>query len=505
MVRPQLNRRLTTTDAAFLYVEKPGQPMHIASCGVYEGHISAAELQQLIVNRLHLLPRYRQKVVFPPFSLAHPTWEDDTDFDIANHVEEMTLPAPADDRVLSEVGGRIHAQMLDRRRPLWKLVLLHGREDGSTAMLAMVHHAMVDGVSGVDLQMVLHDLTPDAEPPAPLATEWEPQPTPDALTLMQDAIRDRLTEAARQWTDEAFRLLRPAAVEERARQLSSSVAATMPQMLVPAPRTPFNGPVSNQRQFAWAEFPFAEIRAIRSALGGTVNDVVLAVLSGGLGRYLRAHNYPTQGTELRAMCPVSMRQADERGALGNLVSMMIAPLYVGITDPIERFTATRAGMEKLKNQNQAAGLYTMTEMANLIPPAWQALALRFDAPNTLLNTVSTNVPGPQIPLYLAGRKLAAWYPLGPLASSIGLFNAILSYNQKLTFGATVDPKQVPDVWFYMDCLKESFAEVRAAAEQVAAAAAPTALPAAAPPPAAPPPAATAAPAPVRRRKAATPR
>jgi diacylglycerol O-acyltransferase / wax synthase len=237
----------------------------------------------------------------------------------------------------------------------------------------------------------------------------------------------------------------------------------MPTMLQPAPRLPFNGPLSAERQFAWVELPFAEVRSIRSALGGTVNDVVLAVISGGLGRYLRAHGHRTEGVEARAMCPVSMRRPEERGALGNLVSMMFAPLHVGILDPRERLAAERAAMERLKAQDQAGGLYSMSQMMNRVPAGLAAAAGQLTVPNTLLNTVSTNVPGPQIPLYLGGRRLIGWYPLGLLASDIGLFNAILSYNQTLTIGATVDPKLLPDPWFYAKCLKESFTELLAAA------------------------------------------
>jgi len=230
--------------------------------------------------------------------------------------------------------------------------------------------------------------------------------------------------------------------------------------------------VSGERRFAWLELPFAGVRAIRGALGGTVNDVVLTILAGALGRYLRAHDFAiTPSTELRAMCPVSVRKEDERGALGNLVSMMIAPLFVGIADPVARLEAERSGMERLKGLDQAGGLHAMTEMADMVPPSWQLLAGTFEVPNTLLNTVSTNVPGPQIPMYLAGRQLLGWYPLGPLSSGIGLFVAILSYNQKLTFGTTVDPKLVPDVWFVVDCLRDSYAELSAAAEQAATAAA----------------------------------
>jgi WS/DGAT/MGAT family acyltransferase len=259
--------------------------------------------------------------------------------------------------------------------------------------------------------------------------------------------------------------MRPKDMATRAQRMITTATTSLPALLQPAPRVPFNGPLLGERQFAWAEFSFAEIRAIRSVLGGTVNDVVLAVIAGGLGHYLRAHGYQTDNMELRAMCPVSMRLQDERGALGNLVSMMFAPLYVGITDPIERLAAERVAMEQLKDQDQAGGLYAMTTLVNRIPPVWQALAGQFTVPNMLLNTVSTNVPGPQIPLYLGGHKLLAWYPLGITSANLGLFNAILSYNQKLTVGATVDPKLMPDVWFYIDSLQKSLAELRMATER----------------------------------------
>lgn len=472
MARTELNRRLTSTDASFLYVEKPSQPMHIGSCNVYEGRLTRDELLRILNERLYRLPRYRQKVVFPPFGLAHPTWEDDPSFEVGNHVEEWDLPAPGDDRTLSEFGGRIFGQMLSRDRPLWKLVLLHGHQSGNTMMLAMVHHAMVDGVSGVELQLVLHDLTARVEP-EPIQQPWQPEPVQDPLGLMQDAMRDRLTELARLWTDEAFRAWRPEASGVRARQMSNAMTSSMPYVMQPAPRTPFNAPLSPGRSFAWMELPFGEIRGIRGVLGGTVNDVVLAVLSGALGRYLRGRGERVPPSlELRAMCPVSVRREDGKGALGNQVSMMIAPLYVGITDPRERLHAERTAMERLKSMGQADGLHALTQMADMIPPPMQALAASFDAPNTLLNTVSTNVPGPQIPIYCSGHKLLGWYPLGPCASNIGLFVAILSYNQKLTFGLTVDPTLVPDVWSIAEHVRESFEDLRDAAQRASEAASP---------------------------------
>jgi WS/DGAT/MGAT family acyltransferase len=476
MAPRELNRRLTTLDATFLYFEKPTQPMHVGGCMIYERDVSLNLLAQALLSRMHLLPRYRQKAVFPPFGLAHPTWEDDPDFDIRHHVEELALPAPGDDRVLSEVGGKAFAGMLDRDRPLWKLIVVYGRSDGNTAVIWKIHHAMVDGVSGVDLTMVLHDLKPDAEPPPPPTTPWQPQPFPDPLTLLQDAVRDRLMEAAQTLTDEAFRLLRPAEAEARVRQLTSAVTSSAPNLLRPAPPVPFNGPLSTARQFAWAEFSFGEFRHVKSVFGGTVNDVVLTVVAGGLGRYLRACGHRTEGLELRAMCPVSMRRPDERGALGNLVSMMFAPLYVAIIDPVERLAAQREAMDRLKSEDQAGGLYEMTHLLDRVPPALQAVAGQVTVPNTLLNSVSTNVPGPQVPLFLSGHKLLAWYPLLPLANDVGLCNAILTYNQKLTVGVTVDPGLVPDVWLYAECLKASFDEILTAAQRADLAARPPAEP-----------------------------
>jgi WS/DGAT/MGAT family acyltransferase len=458
-----LNRRLSNVDATFLYMEKPTQPAHIGGCTLYEGDLPKPVVAEILSARLHRLPRYRQRVVFPPFGLAHPTWEEDPHFDIDHHVDELTLPAPADDTVMSAIGGQVYAGMLDRERPLWKLTLLRGRPDGRTAMIWKIHHAMVDGVSGVDLSMVLHDLTPDAGPPDAPPAPWQPAPLPDPLRLLEDAVRDRLTEAAQAFTDDLFGLLRPASAGDRVQQIVNAVTGSMPKLLQPAPRVPFNGTLSVQRRFAWVELDFAAVRAIRGVLGGTVNDVVLTVIAGGLGRYLRKHGIRTDGLELRAMCPVSMRRPDERGALGNLVSIMIAPLFAGITDPAARLAAERTAMEDLKKQGQADGLYVLTQLANRVPPGRQAFALQLTLPTTVLNTVSTNIPGPQIPLYLAGRKLVAWYPLGLLASDIGLFNAILSYNQTLTIAATVDPTLMPDPWFYAQCLRESFDELHAAA------------------------------------------
>jgi diacylglycerol O-acyltransferase / wax synthase len=234
MVR-ELNRRLSLSDASFLYVEKPNAPMHVGSCLIYEGYVSADALARVLRERIHLMPRYRQKVVFPPFALAHPTWEDDPDFDVAHHVRELTLPPPGDDRILSEVGGQAYAPPLDRNRPLWQAIVFRGRADGNTAVVWKIHHAMVDGVSMVDLMMVLHDLKRDAPPPPPPEQPWQPRPIPDPVTQMQEAVREQLTQAATRWTEQAFRWMRAPDARSSPPGIAPAAAGPVPSMLPPRP------------------------------------------------------------------------------------------------------------------------------------------------------------------------------------------------------------------------------------------------------------------------------
>jgi diacylglycerol O-acyltransferase / wax synthase len=463
-----LRRRLSSLDAGFLYGERPDQPLHIGGCLVYDGPITLDALTRLVASRLHLLPRYRQTIVFPPFGVAHPTWEDDPAFDLRNHLAEVTLPAPGDDHVLSEVGGALYFPMLDRTRPLWQLILVHGHRDGNSRLLWKVHHAMVDGVASVDLLLALHDRTADAAPAAP-RTGWQPPPLPDGLTLFQDALRDRLGDLAALWAAEPGRRLAPAPAPVP--PLPSEAGAPLPDLGQPAPPVPFNGPLSTRRQIAWVTFSLPEVRAVKGVLGGTVNDLVLTILAGGLGRYLQAHAQPVAGVALRAQCPVSMRRPDEQGTLGNIVTSLVVPLYVGISDAVARLAAERAVMDRLKREQWAEQLYQLSPLADFIPPAWQAIAGQQPVTNTLLNTVSTNVPGPQHPLYLAGRRLTAVYPLGICSANIGLFHFILSYDRSLTVGLLVDPTLLPDVWFYADCLRASYAELKAAARRLSEAAA----------------------------------
>ena len=459
---PELNRFLSPLDAGFLYVERPNETMHIGGCMVYEGEFSREHMIEQVGARMHLLHRYRQRVVFPPFLVSHPLWVDDPDFDLENHIDEVRLPADSNEQVLGRAAAEAYSGMLDRNRPLWKGIVLRGIP-GHTAVVWKIHHAMVDGVSGVDLTMVLSDFSPTDELPAPPAEPWAPQPLPEPLSLLQEAMQHRFGELNQTWTEAAFDALRPNVMAERTREMMSASSATLPVSIIPAPRTVFNRPVGGDRGFAWAQFAFPTMRAVKSALGGTVNDVVLTVLAGGLGRYLRARGQNTAGLELRAMCPVSMRQADERGHLGNLVSNMIAPLFVGVEDPVERLGRERDAMNKLKEAGQAKAFYQLSQFGVRVPPLMAAMGAAMPFSQTLFNTVSTNVPGPMIPLYFGQHKLVDWLPLGIVSNNIGLFVSILTYNQRITLGITVDSKLIPDPWFLTQCLETSYAELRHAA------------------------------------------
>ncbi len=458
-------RRLTQAEAAFLYAETPQTPMHVGGCGLYAGRLSKDTLCDLIASRLDRLPQYRRKAVFAPLNLAHPTWEDDPDFDLSRHIDEIELPPPADDRVISRVCGQLFSAPLDRDQPLWKLTLIHGRPDGESMVLARVHQAMLEGVSGIDLMLTLHDFR--SQPTLGTPGTWRPEATPDALSLLQEAVRDRITEVVQWWTDNSFQFFRSPNQTSYAKRVVNGCLSLSTTLLHPTPGTPFNADLSGRRELVWLELSFADARFIRSVLRGNVDDVVLALIAGGIGRYLRSKGVDTDGLELRAALPVNLKRHEprhRRGArAGDRTSTMLVPLYVGITDPLLRFSAHQAAVVELREQDQAGTFHALKHLTTCIPPAWQAVAGRPISAGTLANTVVMNVPGPQIPLYLAGHKRHAFFPMGPLGGRVGLFHAVASYNKKLSIGVTLDPHLVPDGHAYVGCLRESYRELHGAA------------------------------------------
>jgi len=471
MANAKLNRRLSFHDAVFLHWERRNQPMHVGECMVYDGHFTRDELLELLDARLHLIPRYRQRVVPSPLGLSYPTWEDDPDFALDRHVEEVTMPAPGDDRVLSRFGGKLFSQRLDRSHPLWKLSVIQGHQSGNTILFMRLHHSMVDGVSAVALVDVLHGDDPAGNGTPKPHVPWEPQPMPGTLRLLGDALVDRVGAAA-ETLKEGAGLMRPSAAVAQLRDLSVLVRTwgrSLPNAVVPAPKTPWNHHISSDREFAWLELPFEEARGVKGTLGGTVNDLILTVLAGGLGRYLRRNGYTTDGVQLRAMVPVSMRRPGQEGPMGNVVSLVVVPLHVGVQDPVERLRLEREAMERAKAEDQASGIYQMIQMSRRVPPPLHELQWRMSRTSTRwpVNIVSTNLPGPKVPLYLAGRKMLHWYPLGVPWTTLGLFLCTLSYDQRLVLGLVADPNLVPDIWDVVDDLRDSYDEMRETARSLA--------------------------------------
>lgn len=453
-------------DASFLYFEKPSLPLHIGSTLVLDEPLDRETLVSHIASRLNRIPRYREVAAFDSLNLAHPRWEHDPRFDVGRHIEEVTLPPGATEADFLDAIAQLHAQMLPRDRPLWKMILMQGIPGGGSSVTSLVHHCMVDGVSGIELLTAVCDLQRDVDPDPehPFTPDPEPSPLERSRAAWRDAAEDsagRLAEALR-WS------LDPQQQANDWKAILGALTTAAPQFMQPAPATPFNRPVGPKRNYAYVAMPFGEIRGVRGALGGTINDVVLTALSGGLGAFLRGLGQETRGVELRAMVPVNVRSESDKSALGNQVSMLIAPLPVGIEDHAERHRAVIAGMDRLKAANQAGGFALMSKLTEQVPAYLQALAANF-VPNNqpLLNLICTNVPGPQIPLYLAGRKVEAHYPLVPLSVGLGMNVCLTSYNGVLYWGLVADPDLVPDVGVIARHVEAAFEGLKEAAMAMA--------------------------------------
>ncbi len=453
---------MTAMDASFLYFEKPSLPLHIGSTLLLDEPLDRETLVTHIESRLSRIPRYREFAAFDSLNVAHPRWEQDPKFDTGRHIEEVVLPAEATEADLLAVVARLHGQMLPRDRPLWKMILIQGVPGGGSAVTSLVHHCMVDGVSGIELLTAICDLQRDAEPDP--ISEFEPEPAPSPFDRMRSAWRDAAEESAGRLAEALRWTLDPAQQANDWKAVLGAMTSAAPQLMQPAPATPFNRPVGAKRNYAYVAMPFGEIRGIRGALGGTINDVVLTALSGGLGAYLREAGQKTEGVELRAMVPVNVRSESDKSALGNQVSMLIAPLPVGIEEHAARHKAVIAGMDRLKAANQAGGFAVLSKLSEQVPPFLQAMAGSF-VPNAqpLFNLVCTNVPGPQIPLYLAGRKVEAHYPLVPLSMGLGMNVCLTSYNGVLYWGLVGDPDLVPDVSVIARHVEAAFEGLKAAA------------------------------------------
>ncbi len=456
--------RLTGLDSSFLHLERDSAHMHVAACAVFEGSAPAYdELVQAILGRLHLVPRYRQRLAFVPLEQGRPVWVDDPHFKVTYHVRHTALPRPGTDDELRRLAGRVFSQALDRDRPLWELWLVEGLADNRFALLSKTHHALVDGVSGVDIATVLFDSSPEPLPVAPPDRAWVPRPLPSSTQLLADALLERATVPGEVIRGVRHALRGPRQMAGRLGEALTGLGAMTRAGLAAAPSSPFNVRIGPHRRFTWVRGDLAEFKAVKDSLGGTVNDVVLTVVAGALGRYMRLHGEPTEDVELKAMVPVSVRADVEQGALGNRVAAMWAPLPVGITDPVERLQTIRAAMEGIKDSGQAVGAQVLTHLSGFAPPTIMAQAARLQARQRLFNLVVTNVPGPQFPLYVLGRELEAIYPMVPLAENTALGIAIMSYNGQLNFGLTADFDALSDVEILAEELRGAIEEIVAVA------------------------------------------
>ena len=463
-------QRLSPIDVSFLDQEKEGSHMHVGAVMVFEGPPPPHEdVRAHIESRLHLVPRYRQKLAFPRFEMGRPVWVDDPQFNIDYHLRNTALPAPGSVEQLRLLTGRIFSQRLDRTKPLWELWLVQGLEDNRFAIINKTHHSLVDGVSGVDLTTVLFDTSPT---PTPVAAEsWTPKVEPSDVMLVAKGVKDLAgmpVSLARRALGAAQR---PREAAAEVRESVEGLGGIAWKLMNPPPKTPLNVPIGPHRRVLWLRFPLDDLKLVKNELGGTVNDVFLAVVAGALARWLTRRGVRTEGLELRGVVPVSIRADEQRGALGNRIAAMLGPLPVYAADPRERLRIVSEAMKDLKESKQAVGAETLTRLQGFAPPTILAQASRLNFSTRAYNLLVTNVPGPQFPLYLIGREMLEFAPVPFLAPDQALAVAIMSYNGNVDIGLMGDYDAIADLDDLGDDVRESLAELieaaRASADRAA--------------------------------------
>jgi WS/DGAT/MGAT family acyltransferase len=451
--------RLSAVDAAFLHQESPTTQMHIGALIVLEGPPPPfVELRDHVRSRLPRVPRYRQKLATPPLGLGRQLWIDDPAFNLDYHLRHTALPRPGGDAELRRLVGRLFAQRLDRTKPLWELWYVEGLAGGRTALISKTHHSLVDGVSGVDLATVLFDL--EAEPQETEGGDaWQPRPEPTGAELAAASLRD----AARLPFRGIEALGRAPRELAEAREAIEGLGEVVWAGLNPPPDTPLNVRIGPHRRFEVAAARLSDLKEVKDAFGGTVNDVVLAVVAGALSRWFHARGLRTEGLELRAGVPVSVRTPDERGAMGNRLTQLVAPLPIGLRDPVERLHRISASMADVKESKQALGAKVIAGAQEFAPPTLLAQASRLNFSTRFYNLLVTNVPGPQVPLYVLGRRIEAVFPVPFLAGDRALAIAVMSYDGGMGFGLLGDLDAMADLVIVAKGIDDALAELLALA------------------------------------------
>jgi WS/DGAT/MGAT family acyltransferase len=455
--------RLSPLDVSFLYMETPTTAMHVGGVAIFEPPPTGFDydkLVELISQRIGLVPRYRQKVKWVPGRLANPVWVDDREFDVAYHVRRSALPKPGNREQLKDLVGRLQSRQLDRNRPLWEIYLVEGLEDGKVAVITKTHHAMVDGVAAMDIGTVMLDIEPT--PRELPQDDWAPRKEPGAMDLVVGAVTDLVSRPT-----DAFDTVRSAvgdakATVGKATALASGVLAQAKLMARQAPDSPLNVTIGEQRRFGMADTDLDDYKRVRKTHGGTVNDVVLATVSGALRTWLLTRGESVNPTTVvRAMVPVSVRADPEKGELGNRVSSYFVDLPIGEGSPIIRLHQVTYAMRGHKESGSAVGADALVQLTGFAPPTIHALGARTASVMTrrLFNLVVTNVPGPQFPLYAAGAQMLSIYPVVPLAKNQALTVGLTSYNGGVYYGLNADRDAMADIDVLASCIQESLAEL----------------------------------------------
>lgn len=470
------NHSLSFQDAGFLYVEREDQPVNVAAVSVFEGVIPLDVCREFVDSKLPLIPRYRQRAVFPPLNLGLPAWESDPEFDVANHVREVRLRQGTDED-LKNLAGKVLSTTLDRRRPLWDMTLVQGMRGKRTGLITRMHHCLADGISGVALLNALMDASPH---PKPRGNKQQAQDSPpiDRITALMDGVVqsgfsavDRVLNIETKLLEMATNAASLASPEQLlgvATDSSSASQADLARMAMeaaaPNQRLPFNVICHGPERFGVSELPLAEIKEVKNACGATVNDVILAVLTSAIRQYAELHGTKIRGRLLRIIVPVNLRDPNDVSGLGNRIAFLPVTIPLDITDPRELVLAVRARVAFSRKALLADFVGLLGILLSSLPTPVQALGgpIFSQMPINVCNTIITNVPGPQYPLYLLGHKMLSCYPHVPIGGEMGMNCAVLSYNGTVYFGFSGNQRAIPDLEELEDFVGESFAKIRRA-------------------------------------------
>ncbi len=457
--------RLSALDNSFLVFESHDTHMHVGSTMIFEadplrgpdGGVDIDRVRAYIASRLHEIPRYRQRLDFIPIE-GRPVWVDDERLNLHYHVRHTSLPRPGDERQLKRLSARIMSQQLDRGKPLWETWVVEGLQGNRVALVNKTHHCMIDGISGADLISVL--MRPEPDDTFEEAPDWIPRARPSRLGLLRDELRWRARGPLSLLEEIPNALRDPRRALDSVWEKIEAVGETVAASMNTASPTPLNRPIGPHRRFDWLPMDLAELKEVKNRLGGTVNDVVLATVAGALRRLLEGRRINVDLLHVRAMVPVSVRGAQEHGTLGNRVAAWMTDLPVAERDPRRRLEAVRETTAHLKESRQALGAELLTQVTEWTPSTVLTLAMRLSTRALPFNLVVTNVPGPQVPLYLLGARMLAAYPLVPLWVNQGLGVALFSYAGKFFWGVAADWDLVPDLHEFVLGIEESFRELR---------------------------------------------